>query len=765
MMKSHAGTDTGKWKLLDGEEYKEKLNTTFGNARTDEAGTKRERESRLLYSLPSSGGSTQFTEGSCHGEKLTEEYLDEIQAIINDEALFSDGNKVTLMTICDLGGQEPFLASHVALMPPGALSVYMLVFNGAKLLTDKAKSTYRKLEGESIHAIKQKLCRMETNGDFLKHWASSVHIAHPAAEQQGGAYLGEAEGVEYPAIFRVATHRWEAEEAAARCAKGETSIVDFIRENNDYVRDLFQRQACQCHFVRPSSGLKFFLVENKTSGTRKEDTTAKEIRSRVDAMTDDYWKKQAEQPARWLKFEVVMGKLAKIIGRSVSTLEVVKQVAEKCYISDDRELEEALLHLTHVGAVYYFPDVPRLQKIVFHDSDWLFKLLASFVGSAHSKSDLPVRLEGDWDVAVDSGLLSLKLVNCLLSQAEVKERDYASAKSILCHFDVLIEKKEGSEDKGYYAPCFLQDDFTQETKYSQAFIQKMSFSFPLIVYAKDVLFFPEALFFRLTTRLIRDYRLSSADVPLKRNRLIFPLSHGVNAEFLYQGSRNFVSLTVFSVDEKKPLMEEHMANLSSRCNQLREWLIKNVNDAKQRGMAGLQEEFYCQVKKIRDGSSPLKSFAPMEKEEESFSMETTMWTLRTDRISLIQLNKDELDCMKLWLGAVPRMISLSEVDQADGLDLNGVTSKEERRAVAKKIRDNWKHVGEVLGPNPKFKDDELKGFGEEENNRSRAQAMLDAWAERRHEKATKRMLILALKEEDYGTVIREIFKCNPDDVN
>ncbi|XP_065827250.1 uncharacterized protein [Oscarella lobularis] len=759
MMKSHAGTDTGKWKLLDGEEYKEKLNTTFGNARTDEAGTKRERESRLLYSLPSSGGSTQFTEGSCHGEKLTEEYLDEIQAIINDEALFGDGNKVTLMTICDLGGQEPFLASHVALMPPGALSVYMLVFNGAKLLTDKAKSTYRKLEGESIHAITQKLCRMETNGDFLKHWASSVHIAHPAAEQQGGAYLGEAEGVEYPAIFRVATHRWEAEEAAARCAKGETSIVDFIRENNDYVRDLFQRQACQCHFVRPSSGLKFFLVENKTSGTRKEDTTAKEIRSRVDAMTDDYWTKQAEQPARWLKFEVVMGKLAKIIGRSVSTLEVVKQVAEKCYISDDRELEEALLHLTHVGAVYYFPDVPRLQKIVFHDSDWLFKLLASFVGSAHSKSDLPVSVDNDWDVAVYSGFLSCKLVNCLLRQAEVKERDYAFAKGILCHFDVLIEKKEGSEDKGYYAPCFLQDDFTQETKYSQAFIQKTSFSFPLIVYAKDVLFFPEALFFRLTTRLIRDYRLSSADVPLKRNRLIFPLSHGVNAEFLYQGSRNFVSLTIFSVDEKKPLMEEHMASLSSRCSQLREWLIKNVNDAKQRGMAGLQAEFYCQVKKIPDGSSPLKSFAPMEKEEESFSMETTMWTLRTDRSSLIQLNKDELDCMKLWLGAAPRM--LSEVDQAHGLDLSGVVSKKERRAVAQRIRANWRSVGEVLGPDPTFEDHELDGFGEKESKRDRAQAMLDAWARKHHKRATRRMLILALKEESYGDVIVKVFKCDP----
>ena len=560
---------------------------------------------------------------------------------------------MTLMTICDFGGQEPFLAAHVALMPPGALSVYMLVFNGAELLTDKAKSTYRRLEGENINPIEQKLCRMETNGDFLKHWASSVHIAHPA-EQQGGAFLGAAEGVNFPAIFCVATHRLEAEEAAAQCAKGEASVDDFIRKNNEYLTELFRKQASQCHFVRPSSGLGFFLVENKTSGTANEDLTAKEIRSRVDAMTDDYWKKQTMQPARWLKLEVIMGQLVKITGRSVSTLKEVKQVAEKCYIADDEELKDALLHLTHVGAVYYFPDVPRLEKVIFHDSDWLFKLLVSFVGSAHSKSSLPVNLAADWDVAVDCGFLSLKLVNRLLSQAEVKERDYASAKGILCHFDVLVQKSKRSEDQGYYAPCFLQDDFTQETKYNQAFIQKASFSFPLIVYAKDVVFFPEALFFRLATRLIRDYRLSSAEVPLKRNRLVFAFSSGVNAEFLYQGSRNYISLTLFPAVEGRPLTEEQMVSLSPRCSQLREWLIKNVHDAKQRGMAGLQAEFYCQVKKIQGGSSPLQSFAPMKKEEESFSMETTTWTLPTDRTSLIQLNNDELHCMKLWFGAAPR---------------------------------------------------------------------------------------------------------------
>ena len=593
-----------------------------------------------------------FSASSDEKAKLTDKQLDQVEAIINNDVRYADENKVTLMTICDLGGQEPFLASHVALMPPGALSVYLLVFNGAKLLTDEAKSTYRKSEGGSISAIKQKLCRMETNGDFLKHWASAVHIAHPA-EQQGGAYLGEAEGVDFPAIFRVATHRWEAEKAKDRCAKGETSVVDFIRKNNEYIEESFRGQSCQGHFVRPLRGLGFFLVENKTSGTRGEDPTANDIRSRVDTMTDDYWAKQVEQPARWLKFEGVMGELAKITGHSLSTIKEVKQVAEKCHISDE-ELKDALLHLTHVGAVYYFPDVPQLEKIVFHDSNWLFKLLASFVGSAHSKSDLPVRLANDWDVAVDSGFLSLKLVNCLLRQAEVKERDYRSAKSILCHFDVLVEKIKESEDEGYYAPCFLQDDFTQETKYSQAFIQKASFSFPLVIYAKDVLFFPEALFFRLATRLIRDYCLSSANVPLKRNRVIFPLSPGVNAEFLYQGSRNCVSLTLFLDVEQKQLTEDQMASLPSHCDQLREWLIKNVNDAKQRGMAGLQAEFYCQVKKIQDGSSLLKSFAPMEKEKERFSIKTKMWTLRTDGTSVRQLNKDQLDCMKLWFGAAPR---------------------------------------------------------------------------------------------------------------
>ena len=99
-----------------------------------------------------------------------------------------------------------------------------------------------------------------------------------------------------------------------------------------------------------------------------------------------------------------------------------------------------------------------------------------------------------------------------------------------------------------------------------------------------------------------------------------------------------------------------------------------------------------------------------------------------------------------------------------GSFLDDVVSADERSAVAREIRANWRHVGEALGSDQKFKAGDLDGFGEKENNRDCAQAMLDAWAQKHHKKATRRILILALKREDYGTLISDVFKCDPDSV-
>ena len=97
--------------------------------------------------------------------------------------------------------------------------------------------------------------------------------------------------------------------------------------------------------------------------------------------------------------------------------------------------------------------------------------------------------------------------------------------------------------------------------------------------------------------------------------------------------------------------------------------------------------------------------------------------------------------------------------------LEGVVTRVERIEVAKRIQRHWRHIGEALGPDPKFARHDLDGFEEMKNNRDRAQVMLDVWSERNYVKATRRMLILALREEEYGQLIRDVFMCDPDDVS
>ena len=671
LMKSHCSTidgDPTMWQRLSWKEHKEKLNQAFGSADRSSSiicfklinctsdtyiGQKlarnRKRRKEGIWKL---GHfilqcvqcicrfiSAQIGAESCKPHPLTKEQLDEIEALVNDSTRLGGQTDVILMTICDFGGQEPFLTAHAALMPSSPLSMYMLVFNGAQLLTDKATSSFRMkgIDGRIVHES-QKLCRMQTNDDFLKHWASSVLIAHPP--QQAGSFFGE-EVERLPAIFPIATHRKLAE-ARFKQRYLWFKSVNFIKANDDHLKHLFWKNKCQHHFVPPSSSNLdvCFPVENKMSGT--DEPVAREIRDKVNKIAKSYWQKQAEQPARWLKFEDALGELKSITGRYTAGLDEVKEVARLCHIVDERELGEALIHLMNVGAVYHFPEIPGLRNIVFHDFNWLFNLLASFVGSVHSK---PKGLRPHWQEAVESGFLSLQLVDYLLKNvAEVEERDFDAAKGILCHFDVLTEKEEGSSDKGYYSACFIQDDFQRETKFSQAFkcSQKSSLPLPLLIFAKDVLFFPEPLYFRLATRIIGKRSMASADsVQLKRNRLIFFISPGVNAEFLYQGTRNCVSVTLFPNNERKPLTEEQNSKLPKACHEFREWLIKSVDEAKQRGMAGLQTELYCQVEETK----PKGQFSETLAKLEGFSADTDMWSVAK---GTRQLDDEELDGMKLW---------------------------------------------------------------------------------------------------------------------
>ena len=96
--------------------------------------------------------------------------------------------------------------------------------------------------------------------------------------------------------------------------------------------------------------------------------------------------------------------------------------------------------------------------------------------------------------------------------------------------------------------------------------------------------------------------------------------------------------------------------------------------------------------------------------------------------------------------------------------LDEVVPPEERLSVAKNIGRYWRHVGEALGPEPKFEPTELDDFEEKDSNRDRARAMLNRWAQKKHKKATRRMLILALKKENQNALISDVFNCDPDSV-
>ena len=73
----------------------------------------------------------------------------------------------------------------------------------------------------------QKLVRMKTNDDFLKHWSSSVHVAHPS--ETPATFIGEEEHVNYPAIFLISTH-------------GKTAAVDVMEENDRHLKTFREKE-------------------------------------------------------------------------------------------------------------------------------------------------------------------------------------------------------------------------------------------------------------------------------------------------------------------------------------------------------------------------------------------------------------------------------------------------------------------------------------------------------------------------------------------
>ena len=82
---------------------------------------------------------------------------------------------------------------------------------------------------------------------------------------------------------------------------------------------------------------------------------------------------------------------------------------------------------------------------------------------------------------------------------------------------------------------------------------------------------------------------------------------------------------------------------------------------------------------------------------------------------------------------------------------------EERIETAKRIQAVWRHIGRILGPEPKFEDHDLHECEQERCDRDRAYKMLEEWATKHGSRATRRHLIDAMIRENCRAQVAKIF--------
>ena len=108
------------------------------------------------------------------------------------------------------------------------------------------------------------------------------------------------------------------------------------------------------------------------------------------------------------------------------------------------------------------------------------------------------------------------------------------------------------------------------------------------------------------------------------------------------------------------------------------------------------------------------------------------------------------------------LLATTSGDRQQKIDdyLNEAVSRDEIREAAKRIQSYWRRVGEILGPKPLFESYDLDGYEEKKDGRDQAHAMLDAWAQKKDKKATRRYLIEAMDKEGHAVDAAEVFPGN-----
>lgn len=537
-------------------------------------------ESETVRQLSSTADMSQRTEG------LLVKYR-------SDPKLFQDLEKTKFGHIFDFGGQEHFLITHPGLIPDSSRfksTAYAVVSKMSELLTDDAVETVYKPDRQSDDIVTP-LMSLKTNADFVKCHLTTIKIAHDDSDCLSN-YLGRSDNMRFPPIFPVAT--FFGEEAARKN----------VERNNEILNDIVKAIGCENNMVKKpgTTNIEFFCVDNTKSGPGNQETGVEIIKDILDRMTEDYFEKEEEQPLTWVQLERLLLDALEKTGSSILTTQDINLLADRlCKIGDPEEVQVALLYIAHMGSILYYPTAEFLRNIVFTSPQRVIFVFATFVSPTlpHDKS-LP---EKAVERVLDSGVMKWELAQALFQKSGTPENEYAPMLELLYMFDIACpadaeavlkgtERRPMQSGMSLFLPCLLDHHFEGTTRYQQWSVEN-GLPPPLILLPDGVDMIPESLFFRLETRCIAQY----GGVPeLKRDRCVLPIPYAalyreLCVELLHVNKR-YIAATVF-VEATEKIRKISSDVLSPHYAQLRRFLWRNINDAKQKGMRCLQLKLFC----------------------------------------------------------------------------------------------------------------------------------------------------------------------------
>ena len=614
---------------------------------------------------------------------------------------------ISVRDIWDLGGQEVYLATHSALMPNSStfdLTIYMVVMDISKSLSDEAESFYRSTDGQVIN-LSSDLGWIRRNEDFPLYWFGSIAACHEETVR-GDYWLGEDEEVKPPPVFAIGSHkdvvendkqRFPDSAAVAKWLEQQGKRLEELVSNSDFVKHIVRPKRSEdskvdedfheiSHFVE-----RIFLIDNSVSGSRSPCRGVEEVRRRVDRMASTFCRRMQKQPLFWVYLERLLFHWRTGMKTVVAGVNEIAEIAKKpniCDISSRDEVLAALKFLANVGAILYYPEVDGLKDIVFTSPTWVIKALSAFVTAAQPGPFL----EPAWRELKEKGIMSAELLEYRLNQMReggntvsdaagfsedsdpdrIKNEDRLIVR-LLELLDVIAPLAESPTNK-FYVPSMLRKLLLfSPTRWEQHTYSSL-FPAPLIVIPTKLKFVPECIYFRLVTRFLKLYPKKPR---LSRHQCIFfvkdeessvlgtqfivlelyamirvPLL-AVQVELLYQSRGKWIALTIRFINEG----DQHKIGcnfLASIKNELR----RQMKSVCQQGMRGFEYNICCQIRETshigKELGIDLSNLPVIYSGEEEYCPNDNHLFNPFDE--LVTTNREDFLRVNFWFGQLPATV-------------------------------------------------------------------------------------------------------------